>query len=182
MLFPRQLLCTATLLLLVLVAVVRARQSPPYVSKSEYMSARAKLVAEQNSYAFDTNVTLNADEKAANDILHAIYMDDFKRWSAEGLETPPSHNFFRARSLIDRTRIFALLKKMPKGALLHAHNTALGNFSYLIEKVTYMPNCYINMSMWAVCARGVSCFLCEPLALSLSLLTLTLSGTPPTTH
>eukprot|EP00013_Stygamoeba_regulata_P028465 CAMPEP_0177661594 /NCGR_PEP_ID=MMETSP0447-20121125/18786_1 /TAXON_ID=0 /ORGANISM="Stygamoeba regulata, Strain BSH-02190019" /LENGTH=510 /DNA_ID=CAMNT_0019166995 /DNA_START=35 /DNA_END=1564 /DNA_ORIENTATION=+ len=137
------------LALLSLCVICPAETTPPrlhhpYVSKEQYLVARAKLVAEQKSYAFDANVTLNADEIAANAILHSIQLEDFKLWSSEGLETPPSHNFFHARSLIDRTRIFSLIRQMPKGAILHAHNTALGNFSYLIEKVTYMPNCYMN--------------------------------------
>ncbi|CAL8242541.1 unnamed protein product [Merluccius merluccius] len=56
---------------------------------------------------------------------------------------PPAVHFFRAKPLIEKSAVFALLQKMPKGGALHIHSSTLVGVDWLVRNVTYRPNCYI---------------------------------------
>ncbi|KAG7243234.1 hypothetical protein INR49_011925 [Caranx melampygus] len=56
---------------------------------------------------------------------------------------PPALHFFKAKPLIQKSSIFKLLQKMPKGAALHIHSSSLVNVEWLVKNVTYRPHCYI---------------------------------------
>ncbi|XP_061677851.1 adenosine deaminase 2-A [Syngnathoides biaculeatus] len=56
---------------------------------------------------------------------------------------PPAMHFFKAKPLIERSPIFNLLQKMPKGGALHVHDLAMGDPEWLVKNATYRPNCYM---------------------------------------
>ncbi|KAL4659450.1 adenosine deaminase CECR1-A-like isoform X1 [Arapaima gigas] len=56
---------------------------------------------------------------------------------------PPAMHFFEARPFIQRSPIFSLLQKMPKGAALHVHDFSLVPVEWLVKNVTYRPHCYV---------------------------------------
>jgi adenosine deaminase CECR1 len=39
--------------------------------------------------------------------------------------------------------VFEVMRRLPKGGVLHAHGSALGDFRWLIAHVSYRPDCYI---------------------------------------
>ncbi|XP_013859700.1 adenosine deaminase CECR1-A [Austrofundulus limnaeus] len=55
----------------------------------------------------------------------------------------PAVHFFRAKPLIEKSSIFKLLQKMPKGAALHIHSSSLVDVEWLVKNVTYRPHCYV---------------------------------------
>lgn len=88
------------------------------------------------------NLLSTEKEIRVNDILMKIKREEV----AEGMETgkfPPAMHFFRAKKLIEQSRVFDFLRKMPKGAALHLHDYALLNAEWLVKNATYLPNCYI---------------------------------------
>lgn len=48
-------------------------------------------------------------------------------------------HFFKAKPLIDRSAIFRFLQQMPKGAVLHVHNTAAVSSKWVVKNMSYMP-------------------------------------------
>jgi len=52
-------------------------------------------------------------------------------------------NFRDSKSMIESSRLFPVLKKMPKGALLHTHG--IGSLSSLIANATYRSDCFMNV-------------------------------------
>ena len=46
--------------------------------------------------------------------------------------------------------VLEVMRRLPKGGVLHAHGGALGDFRWLVSHVTYRPDCY----MYVGPARG----------------------------
>ncbi|CAO1424515.1 unnamed protein product [Diamesa tonsa] len=49
----------------------------------------------------------------------------------------PSMHFFNAKPIIDKDPIFAIIKKLPKGGVLHLHNSAGASSEWVIANLTY---------------------------------------------
>lgn len=49
----------------------------------------------------------------------------------------PSLHFFHAKPLIDKDPIFDIMKKIPKGGVLHLHNSAGASSEWVIKNLTY---------------------------------------------
>ncbi len=101
-----------------------------------YLLARKSLMAE----FFDPYVT--------SDIINEIGWDENYKKAAEKFENlkkivtsqngyydnPWEANWFMSvREKIEDTKLFKCLKKMPKGAILHIHPTAMGSYEKLLE-------------------------------------------------
>lgn len=48
-------------------------------------------------------------------------------------------HFFKAKPLIDSSKVFQFLKKMPKGAVLHTHTSATVSSSWVVRNIFYLP-------------------------------------------
>lgn len=49
-------------------------------------------------------------------------------------------HFFEARAGIERSPIFKIIQKLPKGAALHGHNTAMVSSEWILKNLTYRDN------------------------------------------
>lgn len=49
----------------------------------------------------------------------------------------PSMHFFHAKKIIDQDPIFEIIKRLPKGGILHLHNTAGVSSEWIIKNLTY---------------------------------------------
>ncbi|KFV71102.1 Adenosine deaminase CECR1 [Dryobates pubescens] len=103
---------------------------------------REALMQEEKSHQTGGNVVLNREEQQLSTKLLNLKKEEVSRATARG-EFPPSMHFFRARSLIEQSTVFSILKRMPKGAVLHLHDYALLSVGWLVYNATYLPDCYI---------------------------------------
>lgn len=55
----------------------------------------------------------------------------------------PSRNFMLAKKDIDESEVFRLIRDMPKGAVLHVHDTAMISADYMYRNITFRENLYI---------------------------------------
>jgi adenosine deaminase CECR1 len=109
-----------------------------YPSTAAFAASRKALLGAEHAAAFDYPATKLASttEKKANKIVKVplqsesdtIYGVHINRFSHE-----PTHQFRRARHLIDISKIFEIAKRAPKGALLHCHFDAMLPPSELIS-------------------------------------------------
>lgn len=55
----------------------------------------------------------------------------------------PSRNFLEVISEIEKSEVFKILRKMPKGAVLHVHESSFGSLDYKLNNVSYRENLYV---------------------------------------
>ncbi|EFA84868.1 adenosine deaminase-related growth factor [Heterostelium album PN500] len=108
----------------------------------QYLSERKKLSDAENAIKDGAVIHLTPAEQSANAIFTAILQYEELLLSNND---PSGINFFNAKEVIESTQIYSILKKLPKGSILHVHQDSSATYDYLIDVGTYLPNCYIYM-------------------------------------
>ncbi|XP_028256466.1 adenosine deaminase 2-A [Parambassis ranga] len=101
-------------------------------------SQRDLLMRQEFSRQTGGHVALSPAEQKLDAHLHLL-----KEQEMSAAQFPPALHFFRAKPLIEKSPIFKLLQRMPKGAALHVHSSSLVSVEWLVKNVTYRPHCYI---------------------------------------
>ncbi|XP_030576057.1 adenosine deaminase 2-A [Archocentrus centrarchus] len=99
---------------------------------------RDLLMLQEASRQTGGRVTLTVPERKLDAYLHRL-----KEQEMSATPFPPAVHFFKAKPLIEKSPVFKLLQKMPKGAALHIHSSSLVGVEWLVKNVTYRPHCYI---------------------------------------
>ncbi|TDG53073.1 hypothetical protein AWZ03_000616 [Drosophila navojoa] len=111
-------------------------------SPETYKTVRNALFNYEESRSLGNDLELSSRELQANGTIMKAKLTEFK----EGLITPylfkPSQHIFNVLAAINKTDLFQILQRMPKGAVLHAHDTALCSTKAIIE-LTYYDHLWI---------------------------------------
>lgn len=107
--------------------------------RDNYYKSRGVLytIDSLNKEGFD--ISLNEKELKLDSYLNGLQKDYIK---SSGTQFPSAHYFYKFRNMIDTSIIYKTLQKMPKGALLHVHSTAMGDAEWLVKYASYQDNCY----------------------------------------
>ncbi|UCC41238.1 MAG: hypothetical protein JSV96_07390 [Candidatus Aminicenantes bacterium] len=123
------------------------QQKDSYVQKhyenvDNYMKARQRLVQAELELRFDAGIKLSPAEEEANNKLLELKQAEIERTKNY---FPPANSYLKSetRQQIEQSPILDIMKRLPKGGILHVHGVAMGDFLWLIQHVTYLPNCYI---------------------------------------
>jgi adenosine deaminase CECR1 len=113
-----------------------------YEDVDDYMNARKRLIQAERDMRLDAGITLTPEEEEANLKLITLKKREIERTQEY---FPPAHSFLKSktRRLIDQSPILEIMKRMPKGGILHGHGYAMGDYDWLVKQATYSPNCYI---------------------------------------
>jgi adenosine deaminase CECR1 len=132
-----------------------------YENVDDYMNARKRLIQAELAMRFDAGITLTSEEKEANRKLMLLKKKEFEQTREY---FPPAHNFLKSKTkrLIDQSPILEIMKRMPKGGILHVHGFFMGDYRWLIKQATYRPNCYIYEGKEDVAAQGALRIFKEP--------------------
>ncbi|XP_013201175.2 adenosine deaminase 2-like [Amyelois transitella] len=86
---------------------------------------KAKLIAEESRNYVGGNLVLNEDEQKVNDILMKYKLEEID----DSFHNPQYFNFskhyFTYKNDIDKSSVYQIIKKMPKGAALHIHSSLM---------------------------------------------------------
>ncbi|XP_016390838.1 adenosine deaminase CECR1-A-like [Sinocyclocheilus rhinocerous] len=99
---------------------------------------RELMLKQDMSQQVGGRVELTAAERQLDSLLHLLKL---KEMAASPF--PPSKHFFKVRHIVQKSPVFKLLQKMPKGAALHIHSSAMVSVDWLVMNATYRPHCYI---------------------------------------
>lgn len=125
---------------------------------TEYDDVRKNIIEAEESIRTGGNIYLSPRESQANDILLRMKEKAIDNAILNLTNYAPSKHFFHAKSLIDRDPIFDVMKRLPKGGLLHVHASASVSSLWVIKNLTYrddMKLCQTNEgikifeAMWA---------------------------------
>lgn len=132
-----------------------------YETADDFMEARDRLIEAELAMRFDAGIMLSSEEKEANRKLMLLKRKEFERTREY---FPPAHNFLKSktRRTIDRSPILEIMRRMPKGGILHVHGFLMGDHRWLIQQATYRPDCYIYEGKDKKAAQGALRFFDKP--------------------
>ncbi|XP_033208738.1 adenosine deaminase 2-like [Belonocnema kinseyi] len=108
-----------------------------------YWKLRADLLQSEESIAFGGDLHLDENEICANHILMCAKYKEIDEAFYNQREFLPRANFLTVQKKIEQSDVFKIIQKMPKGALLHAHDVATVSQEYVLWNVTYRPDLYV---------------------------------------
>ncbi|XP_004381337.1 adenosine deaminase 2 [Trichechus manatus latirostris] len=104
--------------------------------------ARNELIKREKMMRLGGQLVLKKEEEEANGKLMTLKKAEITK-AMKTQMFPPSMHFFQAKKLIEKSEVFHILKKMPKGAALHLHDFGIVDVDWLVKNVTYRPHCHV---------------------------------------
>lgn len=124
----------------------QASQSKTRDNLMNFARNRATLLDNELEMSLGYNLSLNPMEEIANEVIVKAKSKEI----AEGFFDPsrfsPAYQFQQTLDSIRKTSLYHLMQTMPKGGILHSHDTALGSTKILID-LTYKKFCWICVSV-----------------------------------
>uniref|UniRef100_A0A182WBF6 Adenosine deaminase n=1 Tax=Anopheles minimus TaxID=112268 RepID=A0A182WBF6_9DIPT len=109
------------------------------LTPEEYRYQRARLATREAKQAFGADIVLTTNETIVNNHLIDMKVDELNVGYIDPYNFAPARHFFEVLDLINASPLFQFIREMPKGAVLHAHDTALASTGVIVN-ATYFPN------------------------------------------
>ncbi|XP_015176244.1 PREDICTED: adenosine deaminase CECR1-like [Polistes dominula] len=129
--------------LIILISVIFGLLSTVNSTPFDYWKLRAQIIENEQKSTLGGQLEFNHGEKIANDFLMSKKRAEFLNAFKNSSNFLPAHNFVNVIKDIEKSEVYKIIQKMPKGAVLHAHDTALVLSDWILRNVTYRPNLYI---------------------------------------
>jgi adenosine deaminase CECR1 len=111
-------------------------------AREDYLRERASLLQAGGASMCGADLKLDDDELKANEYLVGLrdqVLSSYKKKDA----FPPVQGFLAAKAAIESTGLLQLLRRMPKGGVLHIHTLSAGRASWVVENAASRPDCYV---------------------------------------
>lgn len=113
----------------------------------DYLRQRNAILKNERVFFAGGKLNLSDKELAVNELILKEKKTELSQAHGNVSEFLPSQHFFQARAEIDKSKVFSIIKKIPKGASLHTHLTAAVSVDFIVQNITYMENiygCFLN--------------------------------------
>lgn len=127
---------------LIMVQQLRGQQPAGAPDTMDYLNQRRKLVVQDEAQSFERDLVLNSTEKVLDARLVALRDSMIADYRQQHF-FPPARYFFQSKAHIESTRLFKIIRTMPKGGILHLHDAAAGDARWVIDKLVSDPDAYI---------------------------------------
>ncbi|XP_020279115.1 adenosine deaminase CECR1-like [Pseudomyrmex gracilis] len=111
--------------------------------QANYWWTRQYLLMGERQEAFGGNLILNPIETKANEILMTAKTQEINDGFVKGNSFLPSRNFLEVMPEIEKSEVFKILRDLPKGGVLHVHDSAMVSLDYKLNNLTYRDNLYV---------------------------------------
>jgi adenosine deaminase CECR1 len=143
---PNDVLGAMLIVLLVAFSTFAQPKQPARPSKSKkgnsYHQTRQNLLIQDSLGAFDADMVLGNSEKELDLRLQQLRKEMIAEYREQHF-FPPAEYFYKSADHVYETRLFRLLKKMPKGGILHLHGPAAGDFHWIVDRAIAESDCYV---------------------------------------
>lgn len=112
-----------------------------------YLDIRNRYLMKETQLMIGSKIELNPKEKLANKKLMDIKLEEYDAGFKDINNFIPYGHFFNKIVQIEKSKLFNIIKKLPKGASLHTHLVAAASFEYVFNNLTYEENlhaCILN--------------------------------------
>jgi len=109
----------------------------------DYMEERFSLLGEELDLSLGWNLTLTSEEMAFNDLLMKEKVDEMSE-SFASAKFPPAASFLETWRDYDSSKVFQILKSIPKGSVLHLHLISMTSIDWVVNNATYRDNLYMR--------------------------------------
>lgn len=104
--------------------------------------ARNNLIQKELDIMLGSDIVLNDNEETANKIIMELKQTEIDYCFARPQYYNYSKHFFDYKEEVKKTELFEIIQKMPKGAVLHAHDTGILKPDYVLS-LTYLDDLFI---------------------------------------
>lgn len=108
------------------------------IQMNEYLDRRNEIKILDQSLNFSNKLVLSTIEESLDSILGVIKSERLAHYK-ETHFFPPSRMFFQSKEHIENDLLFAIIKDMPKGGILHLHTMAMGSAEWVLQKAIKTP-------------------------------------------
>lgn len=112
------------------------------IVKGDYAQERARLIEEEATQAIGGDIVLTESEVRVNECLMEFKFKEIDYAFENPQYFNMSYHYFLYRDYIEKSPVYKIIKDMPKGAVLHVHDTGILGPDYLLQ-LTYLDNLYI---------------------------------------
>lgn len=108
----------------------------------QYLEQRRTLMAADSALYFDAKVRLSPAEAQLNQLMQIEQrqlLDHYKQTHF----FPPARDFYQSKQHIEGTKIFKVLRQLPKGGILHLHQLAMGDAKWVVDKAIATPEMHV---------------------------------------
>lgn len=128
--------------------------SDPFMQ--QYMSGRVNLIAKEQTSRSDAAFRASLSPIARR---ACVIVDRIRDHEKDTVWTPsveedlaqkhhqrifPGMMFMMAKDRLESTRLFNIVRRMPKGALLHAHMDAMVDFDFILDELLNTPGMHMS--------------------------------------
>lgn len=103
---------------------------------------RNKLLQEELGMMLGSEISLSDTEQKANETIMNLKLNELDNAFKYPQFFNYSKHFFEYKDEVKKTALYKIIQRMPKGAVLHVHDTALLGPDYILE-LTYWDDLYI---------------------------------------
>ncbi|XP_055314975.1 adenosine deaminase 2-like [Sitodiplosis mosellana] len=111
----------------------------------DYFRDRKDLLNYEVESSFGADIRLTDNEELANKIIMQAKEDEYRVGFLRPYLFNPARHIFEVLDVIKQSKLFQIIQKMPKGGILHAHDTALCSANYVVS-LTYRPDLWQRTS------------------------------------
>lgn len=110
-------------------------------SRADYWLERRLFIINDTSHSIGASLELTPEEEEVNKILMQYKLEEYDSGYAMPSTFLPAKHFFDAKMKIEESEVFKFIQRIPKGASLHSHATALVSNEF-VYNLTFSQNLY----------------------------------------
>ncbi|XP_055617009.1 adenosine deaminase 2-like [Toxorhynchites rutilus septentrionalis] len=107
-------------------------------SLDTYNEQRRHVIETQEQRFLGASLTLTNEEKIVNGHIMKLKRLELEEGFKDSFDFIPARHFFETLDQLNSSKLFQLIRRIPKGAVLHTHDTAMGS-THLLINATYRP-------------------------------------------